>query len=165
MLSQARRLLARRVNLPTGRRAFQSTPKRKNMMEQLMQGDSGKGILSTKMYHYTVYASTALFPVALALSPSKLNMPVDIVLGIVFPMHAHIGMNYIISDYCPKTLRGTARAAWLGVTVVTIFGLLKLNIMGDGMTESVKAMWRDRSPAEARAEAAAAKTVVAEESE
>ena len=134
-------------------------------MEQLMQGDSGKGILSTKMYHYTVYASTALFPVALALSPSKLNMPVDIVLGIVFPMHAHIGMNYIISDYCPKTLRGTARAAWLGVTVVTIFGLLKLNIMGDGMTESVKAMWRDRSPAEARAEAAAAKTVVAEESE
>ena len=34
MLSQARRLLARRVNLPTGRRAFQSTPKRKNMMEE-----------------------------------------------------------------------------------------------------------------------------------
>ena len=38
-----------------------------------MLGDSGKGLLSMKMYHYTAYASTALFPIALVLSPSMLK--------------------------------------------------------------------------------------------
>jgi len=30
----------------------------------------------------------------------------------------------------------------VGLTAVATLGLLKVNIMGDGLTESVKAMWR-----------------------
>lgn len=33
-------------------------------------------------------------PAAIATSPSALTMPLDIVLGIALPLHAHIGMNY-----------------------------------------------------------------------
>ena len=98
-----------------------------------------------------------MFPVALVLSPSVINIPVDVALGLVFPIHAHIGMNYVISDYVPKGLRPAARTGWLAVTAITILGLLKLNLFGDGMTESVKSMFRDVSPEERRAIAAAAK--------
>lgn len=54
-------------------RGFQSTTKKSNVLNQLLEGDSGKGLLSMKMYHYTAYASTALFPIALVLSPSMLK--------------------------------------------------------------------------------------------
>jgi len=37
-----------------------------------------------------------------------------------------------------------------GITGVTVLGLLKLNIGGPGLTESVKGMWR--KPAEAKKE-------------
>jgi hypothetical protein len=49
----------------------------------------------------------------------------------------------------------------LGVTAITILGLLKLNIMGDGMTESVKSLWRDKSPQEIRDAHAVAKDAAA----
>ena len=121
MLLQARRLITKQQNLNVVKRSLRTTTKRKNnVMNQILEGDSGKGILSTKMYHYTVYGSVALFPVALALSPSKLNIPVDVALGLIFPIHAHIGMNYVISDYVPKGLRGAARTGWLGVTAIKI---------------------------------------------
>ena len=29
-------------------------------------------------------------------------MPVDMMLGIMFPLHAHISMNFVITDYLPK---------------------------------------------------------------
>lgn len=163
MFLQARRLITKQQNVNVVKRSLRTTTKRKNnIMNQILEGDSGKGILSTKMYHYTVYGSVALFPVALALSPSKLNIPVDVALGLIFPIHAHIGMNYVISDYVPKGLRGAARTGWLGVTAITILGLLKLNLLGDGMTESVKSMFRDVSPEERRAAATAASATVDE---
>ena len=73
-----------------------------------------------------------------------MNKPVDIALGVAFPAHAHIGMNYIISDYVPKAARGAARVSLLGVTVVTMAGLLKLNLAGDGLTEVLKSFWRKK---------------------
>ena len=165
MFLQARRLVAKQQNVNVVKRTLRTTTKRKNnMFNQILEGDSGKGLLSTKFYHYTVYGSVALFPVALALSPSKLNIPVDVALGLIFPIHAHIGMNYVISDYVPKAFRSAARTGWLGVTAVTILGLLKLNLFGDGMTESVKSMFREVSPEERRAiEAAKAPAAAAPE--
>lgn len=67
---------------------------------------------------------------------------VDLALGIAFPLHAHIGVNYIISDYVPKASRPVARYALLGVTGVTLLGLLKLNISGPGITETYKSLYR-----------------------
>ena len=157
-LQAARRVISKQRNVAIAHRNLRTTAKRKNnVLNQILEGDSGKGILSTKMYHYTVYGSVALFPVALVLSPSVINIPVDVALGLVFPIHAHIGMNYVISDYVPKGLRPAARTGWLAVTAITVLGLLKLNLFGDGMTESVKSMFRDVSPEERRAIAAAAK--------
>ena len=80
---------------------------------------------------------------ALALSPSLMNMPVDLAMGVVFPIHGHIGFNYVISDYVPKPAQGAARGALLGITAITLLGLLKLNVADDGITETVKAMWKD----------------------
>jgi succinate dehydrogenase (ubiquinone) membrane anchor subunit len=96
-----------------------------------------------KIYHMTTFASLGLFPLALALSPSLMNMPVDLAMGVVFPIHGHIGFNYVISDYVPKPAQGAARGALLGITAITLLGLLKLNVADDGITETVKAMWKD----------------------
>ncbi|KAJ1438207.1 hypothetical protein B484DRAFT_324213, partial [Ochromonadaceae sp. CCMP2298] len=63
-------------------------------------------------------------------------------LGIIFPFHSHVALNYVVSDYVPKGMRGAARALLLGVTVIGAAGLLKINVMGPGLTESVKSLWR-----------------------
>lgn len=72
-------------------------------------------------------------------------MPVDVALGFALPFHAHIGMNYVITDYVPKFLSksalGPARMAMAGVTGVTVLGLTKLNLKGAGITATVKSMW------------------------
>lgn len=45
---------------------------------------------------------------------------------------------------------GPARVALLGLTGVTTVGLLKVNIMGEGMTETVKSLWRGKKAVEDR---------------
>lgn len=54
--------------------------------------DDGK--LGTKLYHAVNMVVLAGVPAAIATSPSALTMPLDLVLGIALPLHAHIGMNY-----------------------------------------------------------------------
>ncbi len=71
-------------------------------------------------------------------------MPVDVVLGLLFPFHAHVGMNYVISDYVPKAFRTVARAGLFGVTTMTVLGLAKLNFQGEGLTETLKKLWREK---------------------
>jgi succinate dehydrogenase (ubiquinone) membrane anchor subunit len=75
-------------------------------------------------------------------SPSIISTPIDYTLGVIFPFHSHVGLNYVISDYVPKNLRVYARTGLLGVTIVTIAGLFKLNYDGPGITESFKALWK-----------------------
>ena len=55
MFLQARRLVAKQQNVNVVKRTLRTTTKRKNnMFNQILEGDSGKGLLSTKFYHYTV---------------------------------------------------------------------------------------------------------------
>jgi succinate dehydrogenase (ubiquinone) membrane anchor subunit len=72
-------------------------------------------------------------------------MPVDLALGVALPLHGHIGMNYVITDYATKTLgagaRGPARVCMAGFTGITMIGLAKLNLTGVGITETVKSLW------------------------
>ncbi|GMI54389.1 hypothetical protein TeGR_g10095 [Tetraparma gracilis] len=89
----------------------------------------------------------ALAPVCFAVSPSAVSMPLDVALGLALPLHAHIGMNYVITDYVPKIskgLTGPARVLQLLFTAVTVAGLLNLNVRGEGMTETVKKLWRGK---------------------
>ncbi|GMI08814.1 hypothetical protein TrLO_g10169 [Triparma laevis f. longispina] len=114
---------------------------------------SDEGPLSTSTYHKVNMLIMGLTPLAFALSPSIINLPVDLLLGLALPLHAHIGMSYVITDYVPKLskgLMGPARVALLGLTGVTTVGLLKVNIMGEGMTETVKSLWRGKKAVEDR---------------
>ena len=95
-----------------------------------------------KFYHKSMIALAVLTPVSFAMSPSMLNKPIDLALGVLFPVHSHIGLNYVISDYVPKAFRSIARVGLAGVTAVTTIGLLQLNIGGVGMTETIKGLWR-----------------------
>lgn len=62
--------------------------------------------MGTKYYHLMNTSLLVAAPLALFVSPSVLTFPIDLFLGIAFPLHAHVGFNYIISDYVPKASRG-----------------------------------------------------------
>ena len=94
-----------------------------------------------KLYHKTNTAVLLLTPVALIAHPSPLSMPIDVVLSVVFPLHAHFGMNWIITDYVSKSPTHPARFAMAAATFIASVGLLKLSITGDGITGTLKALW------------------------
>ena len=73
-----------------------------------------------------------------------LNYPIDLALAVTIPLHAHIGMNWLISDYVPPSSRKVSRFVLAGLTAATVAGLLKLNYDGPGITESVKGLWRGK---------------------
>ena len=98
--------------------------------------------LAVKVYHRVNLALLGATPVALATSNSFLSFPVDMGLAIMFPLHGHIGMNYVITDYVPKLLSkaavGPARAVMVGVTG-TMLGLTN-SISRAGVTGTLKAL-------------------------
>ncbi|RLN59518.1 hypothetical protein BBJ29_005096 [Phytophthora kernoviae] len=99
--------------------------------------------LSVKLQHLTSIGLMGAVPLAFVLSPSPLALPVDIALGVILPVHAHIGMNNVISDYVPQNFRTLARLGWLGATSLMFLGLLRVNLEGPGITECVKTVWRE----------------------
>jgi succinate dehydrogenase (ubiquinone) membrane anchor subunit len=102
--------------------------------------DSSKQL--NKWFHKSGLVLAVLVPVSLAASPSAINMPVDIALGVLIPFHSHVALNYVITDYVPKGGRSMARIALLAATVIAAAGILKLNVTGPGLTESLKSLWR-----------------------
>ena len=103
-----------------------------------------------RLYHKLNFGLIALGPLALVLSPSSMNIPIDILLSVMIPLHGHVGGNDVISDYAKKITKAkwfdqVCRRGLLGVTIVTFLGLTKLNMDGVGVTESFKSLWRPRS--------------------
>lgn len=96
-----------------------------------------------KYFHKSALALMGLAPVAFLFSPSSANFPVDLLLGIVIPFHSHVGLSHVVTDYAPKAMRTAARVSLLGCTTLLFAGLLKLNISGVGITETIKALWRE----------------------
>ena len=100
------------------------------------------------LHHKVSLALLGLTPVAFALSPSAMNMPIDLALGVALPLHGHIGMNLVFTDYMKKVLGkgavGPSRVVLAAITGTTIVGLLKLNLSGPGITETVKCFWRPK---------------------
>lgn len=117
-------------------RAFHAGKKANSVLE----ADSSKSL--SKMFHTSGIALVVLAPAAFVFSPSKLNVVVDLALGVLLPFHSHVACNYIISDYVPKAFRSAARGGMLFASLVAAAGILKLNIQGPGLTESVKSLWR-----------------------
>jgi succinate dehydrogenase (ubiquinone) membrane anchor subunit len=128
---------------PVNRKALSSVSE-----NSLLNSDASKA--SNKIYHTSFLVLAALTPVAFVL-PSWLNLPIDLALGVLFPVHSHIALNYVISDYVPKALRTTARVGLFGATVVTLMGMLKLNLGGPGLTKTLSSLWTSKKKNEGKA--------------
>ena len=112
------------------------------------------------LYHQLNLGLCAAVPVALALSPSVFNTPVDLAMGVAIPVHFLFGGHGVVTDYFKKIpwfWGGAGREAFVqfgrvglvAMTGVTMIGLLKLNLQGPGLTEAVKELWR--TPPEGKA--------------
>jgi succinate dehydrogenase (ubiquinone) membrane anchor subunit len=95
-----------------------------------------------ELYHYTHYSLAALTPVALILSPSFLNIPVDLALGVALPLHFSMGLIQITEDYVPRPQQHLVKIIVYIVCSLSFIGLLKINLCGAGITESFKAIYR-----------------------
>jgi succinate dehydrogenase (ubiquinone) membrane anchor subunit len=80
-------------------------------------------------------------PISFALSPSIINLPIDLALGVIMPLHANYAFNCVITDYVPQFARMVCRVGLLGGTLVSLAGILKLNLTGPGLTATLKALW------------------------
>ena len=97
----------------------------------------------TDVHHKANIALAVTTPIAFVLSPSMLNYPIDIALGFIIPIHSGISMTMVAQDYVPRgTARSAAKVLIALLTFVTGYGLMKVNMCGPGITESVKSLWR-----------------------
>ncbi|KAJ3261976.1 membrane anchor subunit of succinate dehydrogenase, Sdh4 [Boothiomyces macroporosus] len=73
------------------------------------------------------------------------NTLVDIGLGIVLPLHCHIGFDAMITDYFPerkyKALNFITTWALRLVTAITLFGCFIINSKDVGLTNLTKKLW------------------------
>ena len=89
----------------------------------------------------------ALTPLAIFLSPSAMCFPIDMALGVMFPLHSHIAMNFVITDYVPKFTKSASaimgvRVVMLGITGAMTLGMWRLNTEGVGITGTIKKLWK-----------------------
>ena len=104
--------------------------------------DRLQGAGQIELFHMSHVALLVGIPAAVLLSPSILVVPFDIALGLLIPWHSHVGIVNVLEDYVPRPYRKMAIMAMWGVSIVTALGILKINLCGAGLTESVKALWR-----------------------
>ena len=98
-----------------------------------------------KIFHKTCLVACAAAPVAVLLHPTPLSMPVDLVLAVGLPVHAHIGMSFVLTDYVKAAKPGgPVRMALAALTVLTTLGLIRLSVQGDGIIGTVKATWKGK---------------------
>ena len=92
-------------------------------------------------FHYTSYAMLAGVPLALAIG-DPVSGPVNLVCGVVIPLHAHIGMRSVLLDYVHDV---PTQRVWLAglaaFTVGSAAGLTWFNVYDVGLTEGLKALW------------------------
>eukprot|EP00631_Chrysoreinhardia_giraudii_P004189 CAMPEP_0197421850 /NCGR_PEP_ID=MMETSP1170-20131217/11799_1 /TAXON_ID=54406 /ORGANISM="Sarcinochrysis sp, Strain CCMP770" /LENGTH=117 /DNA_ID=CAMNT_0042949135 /DNA_START=23 /DNA_END=379 /DNA_ORIENTATION=+ len=113
------------------------------MLSQIIKADHG--FLGVRFYHMLNLGLLGLTPVAFV-APQPLTFVCDMAVAIALPLHGHIGMNYVLTDYVPKVFgkaaRGPARIVMLGITTMTTAGLIKLNVQGPGIIGTLKGLWK-----------------------
>jgi len=102
-----------------------------------------------QIHHYTSYFLAAGLPAALLLG-SPISTVVDLGLGIVIPLHFHIGMRSVIIDYVhPPVQQKLAIGMLATFTVLTAVGLTLFNVKDVGLTQGVKELFIEQeAPAE-----------------
>ncbi len=75
--------------------------------------------------------------------PHKLT---DLALGVILPLHCHLGFSAIIIDYLPKRKFGAiytiSKTMLYLLTAGTIYGLYEYNTKDVGITEGVSRIWK-----------------------
>jgi succinate dehydrogenase (ubiquinone) membrane anchor subunit len=100
-----------------------------------------------KLYHQSALALAGLVPLAaFQQQGDTLGRVVDVGLNAALPVHGHIAMNYVVTDYVPKAVAGIARWGVLGGSVLAAVGMARLNVSGAGVTQTVKALWAREAP-------------------
>jgi len=108
---------------------------------KLVKGE--KDVYQKEYFHYSSIGLAALLPVSLLLSPWSVNFPVDVTLGVLFPLHGYLGMKLVIADYLPaQPMNNVANTVLLIITLLVGVGLFRLNWNGPGITESLKLLWK-----------------------
>lgn len=116
-------------------------------LSTILKSDSA-GPAVRHLYEKSHILLAGLVPTGLILEQdSKLRLAADVGLATVLPLHSHVSLNYVLADYVPKHLQGAARWGVLGLTAVTFAGLMKLNVTGRGVTQTVKDLWVKEGPA------------------
>ena len=90
-----------------------------------------------RIFHTSGIVLAFFTPLAFMPLPDPAVSAINISLGVLLPIHSHVGLNYVISDYVPKAVRGPARGLVLAITIITAAGLLKLNLQGPGLSNSI----------------------------
>ncbi|CBK21753.2 Succinate dehydrogenase cytochrome b small subunit (SDHD) [Blastocystis hominis] len=121
---------------------YSSPAKPRTLWEGLWNADSTN--LHEKIFHYSQLTAACLVPVSFVLAPSALCVPIDYVLCVLYPLHGCIGMSHIFSDYCGPMLGKSLKIATLFLSLLGMFGLLYLNATSDGLTATIKALWRPK---------------------
>ncbi|KAG1673288.1 hypothetical protein FOA52_002568 [Chlamydomonas sp. UWO 241] len=110
-------------------------------MQRVINADTSRAGL--KVHEYANYALAGATPLALLGSKGGLlTKAADMVFAFALPTHMHITMNAVVSDYLPKVARGPARLGLVALSGMTFLGLMKLNLTGPGITDSVRGLWR-----------------------
>ncbi len=70
---------------------------------------------------------------------------IDLALGVVLPLHCHLGLGCVIEDYLPSRRAGTLNkvATWGlgGFTLLTLYGCYQFNTNDVGLTALAKRVW------------------------
>ncbi|CAK0755071.1 hypothetical protein CVIRNUC_002345 [Coccomyxa viridis] len=114
-------------------------------MDKILRADAAGPAFQRLAEANHLFLAGAVPLAALSKKDTTLGKAVDIALGVAIPVHSHQAINSVLSDYVPKSVLGGARFAALASTSIALLGLMRLNLQGPGITETVKQLWR--SPA------------------
>jgi hypothetical protein len=108
------------------------------------------------LHHFTSYALAAGVPLALA-SGGSLTTLMDFGLGIVIPLHFHIGMRSVLVDYMvhlgisDNAVQQIVMYLLGAMTLLTAGSLTKFNITDMGITAAVRRPWIKKRKSEEEA--------------
>lgn len=89
--------------------------------------------------------SAALVPLTVASVINGAHPITDLCLGVILPIHCHIGFDAVITDYLPsrRTPIWNKVTTWglRGATLIVLYGCYEFNTNDVGLTEVVKRMW------------------------
>jgi succinate dehydrogenase (ubiquinone) membrane anchor subunit len=98
-------------------------------------------------YHWVYERIVATATLPLIVGAFVTTSPIiDMGLGLLLPVHAHMGIDTCITDYVPArkfpVLNRICKGALYIGTGLTVYGFYKYNTESVGITEGVKQIWQ-----------------------